>query len=199
MFAVSQRDMDNAEARQGSAQGEVDAAGAQLANTKLNLSYTRSLRPLLASSGKTQAKVGDYVGRPPNPVILNTVSNVNPILVEFFLSEVDYLWAVKTHGARMAESPKARDLELILADGSIFPNKGSVNFADRQIDPKTGTILVQASFPNPDKVIRPGQFARVRLVANARRPFSFLSGPFRNPGLLPSLGRGPGEQGRSGP
>jgi len=169
MNAVSQRDLDNATARQGSAQGEVDAAKAQVSNTELNLSYTKVTAPITGIIGKTQAKVGDYVGRAPNPVILNTVSNVDPILVEFFISEADYLWAVKKRGEHAAESPKQADLELILADGSTFPNKGSVNFANRQIDPKTGTILVQASFPNPDKVIRPGQFGRVRFVANVRK------------------------------
>ena len=169
MNAVSQRDLDNAVARQGSAQGEVDAAKAQVSNMELNLSYTKVTAPITGIIGKTQAKVGDYVGRAPNPVILNTVSNVNPILVEFFLSEADYLWAVRKRGEQAAESPKQAGLDLVLADGSVFPNKGIVNFADREIDPKTGTILVQASFPNPDKVIRPGQFGRVRFVANVRK------------------------------
>ena len=169
MFAVSQRDMDNAEARQGSAQGEVDAAKAHLAVEELNLSYTRMTSPINGIIGKTKAKVGEFVGLPPNPMILNTVSNVDPILVEFFLSEADYLWAVKTYGAQPADSPRALPLELILADGSTLPDKGRVNFADREVDPKTGTILVQASFPNPEKIVRPGQFGRVRFVANVRK------------------------------
>lgn len=169
IYAVSQRDLDNAEARQGSAQGEVDAAKAYLSNAELNLSYTMITAPISGIIGKTKAKVGEFVGLPPNPMILNTVSNVDPILVEFFLSETDYLWAVRAYGAQVAESPKAMPLELILADGSVFPSKGRVNFADREVDPKTGTILIQASFPNPDKVLRPGQFGRVRFVANVRK------------------------------
>jgi membrane fusion protein (multidrug efflux system) len=170
MFAVSQRDMDNAEARQGAAQGEVDAAKAHLAVQELNLSYTRMTSPINGIIGKTKAKVGEFVGLPPNPMILNTVSNVDPILVEFFLSETDYLWAVKIYGAQRSEPPnKTLELELILADGSVFPHKGKVNFADREVDPKTGTILVQASFPNPEKIVRPGQFGRVRFVANVRK------------------------------
>jgi membrane fusion protein (multidrug efflux system) len=170
MFAVSQRDMDNAEARQGAAQGEVDAAKAHLAVQELNLGYTRMTSPISGIIGKTKAKVGEFVGLPPNPMILNTVSNVDPILVEFFLSETDYLWAVRTYGTQMAPSPqKALELELILADGTVFPHKGIVNFADREVDPKTGTILVQASFTNPDKIVRPGQFGRVRFVANTRK------------------------------
>ena len=169
IYAVSQRDLDNAEARVGSAQGEVDAAKAHLAVEELNLSYTRMTSPINGIIGKTKAKVGEFVGLPPNPMILNTVSNVDPILVEFFLSEADYLWAVKVYGAPKAESPRAMPLELILADGSVLPSKGRVNFADREVDPKTGTILVQASFPNPEKIVRPGQFGRVRFVANVRK------------------------------
>jgi membrane fusion protein (multidrug efflux system) len=170
MFAVSQRDMDNAEARQGAAQGEVDAAKAHLAVQELNLSYTRMSSPISGIIGKTKAKVGEFVGLPPNPMILNTVSNVDPILVEFFLSETDYLWAVKIYGAQRSEPPnRTLELELVLADGSVFPHKGKVNFADREVDPKTGTILVQASFPNPEKIVRPGQFGRVRFVANVRK------------------------------
>jgi membrane fusion protein (multidrug efflux system) len=164
--ALSQRDLDNAEARVGAAQGQVDAAKAHLAVQELNLSYTRMTSPIDGIIGKTKAKVGEYVGMPPNPMILNTVSNVDPILVEFFLTEADYLWAVRTYGTRMVERKTAPALELVLADGTLFPHKGTVNFADRQVDSKTGTILVQASFPNPDHVIRPGQFGRVRLVAD---------------------------------
>jgi membrane fusion protein, multidrug efflux system len=167
--AVSQRDLDNAEARVGSAKGEVDAAKAHLAVEVLNLSYTRMTSPIDGIIGKTKAKVGEYVGIPPNPMILNTVSNVDPILVEFFLTEADYLWAVKTYGTHMVERDKAPELELLLADGSLFQHKGKVDFADREVDPKTGTILVQASFPNPEKVIRPGQFGRVRFVADTRK------------------------------
>lgn len=169
MNAVSQRDLDNAVARVGSAQGEVEAAQGAVANAELNLSFTRITSPISGIIGKTKAKVGDYVGLPPNVMILNTVSNVDPILVEFFLSEADYLWAVKKFGEKAAESPKRADLEMVLADGSTWPNQGVVKFADREVDPSTGTLLVQASFPNPDKIVRPGQFARVRLLASVRK------------------------------
>lgn len=167
--AVSQRELDNATARQGSAQGEVEAAQGAVSNAELNLSFTKVTAPISGIIGKTKAKVGDYVGRPPSIMILSTVSNVDPILVEFFLSEAEYLWAVKTFGEKNALYPHKGGLELVLADGSAFPHKGSVTFADREVDPKTGTILVQASFPNPEKVLRPGQFGRVRLLADTRK------------------------------
>jgi membrane fusion protein (multidrug efflux system) len=169
MNALSQRDLDNAVARQGSAKAEVDATAAQVSNAELNLSFTKVTAPISGIIGKTQAKVGDYVGRPPNVMILNTVSDMDPILVEFFLSEAEYLWAAKRYGEGGVEAPMVKDLEIVLADGSTFPHKGTVNFADRQIDPKTGTILVQASFPNPNKLVRPGQFGRVRFVGNVRK------------------------------
>lgn len=167
--AVSQRDLDNAVARQGSAQAEVDAAEGAVANAELKLSYTRMTSPITGIIGKTKAKVGDYVGLPPNVMNLNTVSDVDPILVDFFISEADYLWAVKKYGKSGVESPASGHLQMVLADGSVFSDRGVVNFADREVDPKTGTILVQASFPNPDKIVRPGQFARVRLLANVRK------------------------------
>ncbi len=170
MSALSQRDLDNAEARVGAAQGQVDAVKAHLAVQELNLSYTRMTSPIDGIIGKTKAKVGEYVGIPPNPMILNTVSSIDPILVDFYLSERDYLWAVKNFGIRPETSPaRALALELVLADGSVLPHKGSVDFTNRQVDSSTGTILVQASFPNPEKVVRPGQFGRVRLVATVRK------------------------------
>jgi membrane fusion protein (multidrug efflux system) len=169
MHALSQRDLDNATARRDSAQAEVDATKGAVANAELNLSFTKVTAPISGIIGKTKAKVGDYVGRPPNPMILNTVSNVDPILADIYLSEADYLWAAKMWGEHASEKPPVRDLEIVLADGSVFPHKGKVNFADREIDASTGTILVQVSFPNPDKLIRPGQFGRVRFMANLRK------------------------------
>lgn len=168
--ALSQRDLDNAQARVGATQGQVDAAKAHLAVQELNLSYTRMSSPIDGIIGKTKAKVGEYVGLPPNPMILNTVSSIDPILVDFYLSERDYLWAVRTFGIRPEASPaRSLELELVLVDGSILPHKGSVDFTNRQVDSSTGTILVQASFANPEKLVRPGQFGRVRLVANVRK------------------------------
>jgi membrane fusion protein, multidrug efflux system len=169
MNALSQRDLDNATARRDSAKAEVDASTAAVANAELNLSYTKVTAPITGIIGKTKAKVGDYVGLPPNVMILNTVSNMDPILVDFYLSEADYLWAAKKFRDGGAEAPMVKDLEIVLADGTVFPHKGTVNFADREIDSNTGTIMVEASFPNPQRLIRPGQFGRVRFVGNVRK------------------------------
>ena len=163
--AVSQSDLDGAIAAYEASQASVNAAEAVLRASKIKLSYTRIHSPINGIIGKTKAKVGDFVGRSPNPVILNTVSNVATVRVEFFLTENQYLEVARRVIERVdaggAEQGGAT-FELILADGSIYPHKGRFEFIDRQVDPTTGSILIQVSFPNPQKLIRPGQFARIR-------------------------------------
>jgi len=143
----------------------VEAAEANLRASKIQLSYTKIKSPINGIIGKTQAKVGDFVGKDPNPVILNAVSQVDTILVTFFITESQYL-AVARHLAQ-ADSEEVENrqpnLELILIDGSVYDHKGRVDFVDRAVDTTTGAMLVQASFPNPEKLLRPGQFARVRV------------------------------------
>jgi membrane fusion protein (multidrug efflux system) len=152
----------------------LDAAKANLRAVEIQMGYTKIYSPISGIIGKTKAKVGDFVGRDPNPIILNTVSNTDHILVEFFLSETQYLKFARQYLARMKKGKQrnqdeARDIELILADGTLYPHKGEGTFIDRMVDPMTGAILVQASFPNPDGLIRPGQFARVKIqIHNAR-------------------------------
>jgi membrane fusion protein (multidrug efflux system) len=106
------------------------------------------------------------VGKSPNPVVLNAVSDVDPILVQFSIAERGYLELMRFNKARRAAKTapeeQSRELELLLADNSIHDQLGKIDFIDRQIDPTTGTILLQASFPNPDRILRPGQFAKVR-------------------------------------
>ncbi len=163
--AVSQSDLDGAEAAHEAAQASVEAAQANVRAAQIQLGYTKLYSPIHGIIGKTMAKVGDFVGREPNPVILNTVSNTDTILVEFFLTEIQYLriarYIVKV-GEDVAKAYDP-DIRMILADGSRYPHKGSTNFVDREIDPTTGGILVQVSFPNPDNIIRPGQFAKIKL------------------------------------
>ena len=116
----------------------------------------------------TQAKVGDFVGLNPNPVILNTVSSINIILVQFFVTENEYLQAARRIIAETEEyqageaKEEPNDLQLILSDGSVYGYKGKFDFIDRNVDPTTGAILIQSSFPNPDQLLRPGLFAKVR-------------------------------------
>lgn len=169
--AVSQRDLDAAEAQFKAAQASVDAAKAQLKYAQINLGYTRITAPITGIIGKTEAKVGEYVGKSPNPVVLNTISMVDSILVQFSISETEFLWLARDLIERKKQQDVAkfenktanRSIQLILADGSIYDSPGRFNFADRQVDPSTGTILMQVSFPNPDKLLRPGQFARLKI------------------------------------
>jgi membrane fusion protein (multidrug efflux system) len=173
MHAVSQADLDAAVAEEGAARGQVDAARASLQFSKISLGYTRINAPIDGLIGMTQAKVGDYVGQVPNPVVLNTVSNVVSVQVRFAITERDYLDLMRKFGPPHPDGGERRmkhdNIELLLADGSVYPHKGSLDFADRQIDPSTGTLRLQASFPNPDAVLRPGQYARVRIVIDTRK------------------------------
>lgn len=169
--AVSQSDLDAANAAAGAAKAAVDAAKANLESANIQLSYTKVYSPIDGVIGKTQAKVGEFVGRDPNPVILNTVSRIDTILVQFFISENQYLMLTKEFITETKKYPTAKkpegvkkDLELILSDGSTFNEKGWVNFIDREIDPTTGSIMIQSVFPNPERLLRPGQFARVRAI-----------------------------------
>ncbi len=163
--AVSKSDLDEATAAYEATQSSVDAAKATLRAAKIELSYTKIYSPIDGIIGKTQAKVGDFVGRDPNPVILNTVSQVDTILVTFFITETQYLELAR-HLAGTDPAPmedRKPNLELILIDGSVYSHKGQPDFVDREVDTTTGAMLVQASFPNPEKLLRPGQFVRVRV------------------------------------
>ncbi|MCU0371160.1 MAG: efflux RND transporter periplasmic adaptor subunit, partial [Bacteroidales bacterium] len=170
--AVSQRDLDAAVAEFEAAQARVEAEEAQLKYARINLGYTQISSPINGIIGKTEAKTGEYVGKSPNPIVLNTVSSTDTILVNFSISEAEFLGLVRNMQNKAAATPEGEEnkegqkarISLILADGSIFNQPGRFNFADRQVDPATGTILFQASFPNPDRLLRPGQFARIRVV-----------------------------------
>ncbi|MCS5490682.1 efflux RND transporter periplasmic adaptor subunit [Algoriphagus limi] len=162
--AVSQKDLDAAIAKKDAAEAAVNAAQASLNFQQIQLGYTQIKSPIDGLIGKTNAKVGEFVGRNPNPVILNTVSLIDSVRVEFFLSENDYLSLFREYQEHPEQAKAQLPLQLVLSDGSIFDQVGYVDFIDRQIDASTGTILIQATFPNPDRLIRPGQFARVRAI-----------------------------------
>ena len=163
--AVSKSDLDGAVARYDASIASVEAAKANLKAANIQLSYTKIYSPISGIIGRTQAKVGDFVGKNPNPVILNTISNIDTVLVQFFITESQYLeWSrfIREREMAKAEKRKKPALELILADGSVYEHKGKVDFVDREVDPTTGALLVQASFPNPERLLRPGLFAKVK-------------------------------------
>ena len=163
--AVSESDLDSAVAMYEASIAGMDAAEANLRAANIQLSYTKILAPISGLIGMTKAKVGDFVGREPNPVILNVVSQIDTVLVQFFITENQYLFAARRLSSLQDpadKDPDEADLELILSDGSVYGHKGVFDFADRGVDPSTGAMMVQASFPNPDELLRPGQFAKVR-------------------------------------
>jgi membrane fusion protein (multidrug efflux system) len=167
--AVSKRDLDAAVAESEAAKARVEAEQAQVKYAQINLGYTRISSPIDGIIGMTKAKTGEYVGKNPNPIVLNEVSSIDTILVNFSISESEFLKLSRIKRAKMADTTKVNQdqkaqISLLLADGSTFNHPGKFNFADRQVDPETGTILFQAAFPNPEKLLRPGQFARIKVV-----------------------------------
>ncbi len=151
------------------AEAGVQSAKASMIQAELNLGYTTVQSPINGIIGRIQVDRGNLVGKS-EPTLLATVSAVDPIYANFAVAEADYLRLARR--VRLDPEGRVRDtesqLQLFLADDSLFPHKGRFVFVDRAVDPKTGTIGVQAAFPNPAKVLRPGQFARVRGVIDER-------------------------------
>jgi membrane fusion protein (multidrug efflux system) len=193
MKAVSEQDLDGAVAQEAAARAYVSAAEAAVELAEIELSYTQIIAPIDGLIGLTKAKPGEFVGREPNPVVLNTLSDINPIRVRFSISEREYLVLARTYletygtGNRNERANQGSDLILILADGTEHPHKGRAVAAAQSIDLETGTYTVEAAFPNPNKLILPGQFARVRAlyetleaaVVIPRQAVSELQGLFR--------------------
>lgn len=168
--AVSKSDLDAAQATKDAAEESLKAAKANLKMAQINLSYCTIKSPIDGLIGKTEARVGEFVGREPNPVILNMVSQIEKIRVQFFITESEYLTLVKElqiersrKDLSEAEAKQTENFELILSDGSTYEHKGDFDFIDRNIDVSTGSIMIQALFPNPDRLLRTGMFAKVRV------------------------------------
>jgi len=170
--AVSKSDLDAVQAKYDASQSSLDAAKANLRSAEIELGYTSIYSPIDGLIGMTKARVGDFVGKDPNPVILNTVSQTNEVKVRFYLTESEYLYISREYTNRLAEELEGKiqkdrepNIELILSDGSEYMHKGMADFIDRSIDASTGSILVQASFPNPNLLLRPGLYAKVKIAS----------------------------------
>jgi len=160
--AISQQEYDDAVQVNLAAQAQVAAGRAAVDQAQLNLDFTRITSPVDGVAGIVQAQVGDLVG--PGTGILTTVSTVDPMKVYFPVSEQSYLEFRAQHpGPEEAFTPDIR-LELILSDGTVYPIPGKFYAADREINPNTGTLQIAALFPNPQNLLRPGQYGRVRAV-----------------------------------
>jgi membrane fusion protein (multidrug efflux system) len=145
----------------------IAAAQAALANAKLNLGYTRLLAPISGVAGFRGANIGDYVG-PNDQTPLTTVSQVDPIYAEFPISEQRALAVLRRWDAD-PKAPRTIELELILADGTVYPARGRAVALDRQVDVTAGTVLARGVFPNPGNVLRPGQYAKVRALVETKK------------------------------
>jgi membrane fusion protein (multidrug efflux system) len=164
--AVSKQELDNALSAQQAALAQVDARKAAVAQAQLDLGYTNITSPVDGVIGTTQKKVGSLVGR--GETVLNTVSQLNPILFRCAIAEAEYLRLARRGADRDKSLEKKFGVELILADGTVFPHKGRLDAIERAVDPTTGTLTGQFRFPNPEDILRPGQYGKARLVTDVK-------------------------------
>ncbi|MFL5373556.1 MAG: efflux RND transporter periplasmic adaptor subunit [Myxococcales bacterium] len=162
--AISQAELDNAITAQQAAKAQVDAAAANAENAALDLGYTRITAPVAGLVGRAQRKVGDLVGKG-EATLLTTLSSIDPVRVTVNMPEALYLRYAKRLQAAAAERKPAADsapgAQLLLSDGSIYPEKGRLILIDRSVDSQTGTLRADLAFPNPTRILRPGLYAKV--------------------------------------
>ncbi|HEY7113446.1 MAG TPA: efflux RND transporter periplasmic adaptor subunit [Thermoanaerobaculia bacterium] len=168
--AISQQELDDAVTKERTAQANLDSAQAALERARLNLGWTKITSPIKGIAGVAKSQVGDLVNR---LTVMTTVSQVDPIKVFFNPSEQEYLaWVAKNgpveKSIRSANLEEGR-LELILSDGSTYPHHGRPFLVGREVDVKTGTIQLAGVFPNPGNILRPGQYAKVRVATDLKK------------------------------
>ena len=163
--AISQEELDNAVQANLSALAQLNADQAAVENAQLNLGFTKIISPIDGLVGTALGQIGDLVS--PSSGLLTTVSTINPIKVYFSVSERSYLNYWQRY-ANSTDDALALELQLILSDGTVFPEKGRFFLADRQVNPTTGTLQIAGLFPNPQLLLRPGQYGRVRAQTQMR-------------------------------
>ncbi len=163
--AISREEYETAVQYEKAQIAAVDAATSYVQKALLDLGYCSVKAPISGLAGKTEVQIGNLVGRGEN-TLLTTVSTIDPIRVRFSLSEQEVItFRRNTRGA----DPRSIELIMVLADGSVHPYAGRLVLADNAVDVNTGTLLLEAEFPNPDKFVRPGQFARVRAIVQKKQ------------------------------
>jgi membrane fusion protein, multidrug efflux system len=170
--AVSQQELDNALSANEAAQAQVVANDARVAKAQLDLAYTTIISPTDGLIGTTQKKVGSLISR--GETLLNTVSQTNPILFRCAIAEAEYLRLGRSGAGRDKTLEKQYGVELILADGTVHPHKGRLDAIERAVDPTTGTLTGQFSFPNPERILRPSQYGRARFVTDVKQGASLV-------------------------
>jgi len=167
--AIAKSQLDNEVQAKLGAQAAVESAKAAVEQAELNLEWTKVTSLVDGIAGIAQVQIGNLVGP---ESMLTSVSQVDPIKAFFPISEHEYLLAQNKGNAISSKHTMAffgNSLNLILTDGSHYPQKGKILLADRQVDPNTGTIRIVAAFPNPGNILRPGQFGRVRVETNMKK------------------------------
>jgi membrane fusion protein (multidrug efflux system) len=176
--AVSKQEYDDALASQQAAKARLLMNQGSLQSAEANLSYTKVTSPINGVAGLAKVRVGNLVGQS-EPTLLTTVSTLDPVRVRFAISEHQYLKLadrlarfqrdLRAGADAGAAAARPATLELILADGSVYPHKGTIAVVERQIDISTGTLTFEATFPNPDLTLRPGQFGKIRGQTDTKR------------------------------
>lgn len=165
--AIAQSQLDNDIQANLAAKASVQAAQAQVEQADLNLGFTHVTSLLDGIAGIAQVQLGNLVN---TNAVLTSVSQVDPIKAYFPISEQEYLhFAQRINSQIQQEVPKdAPLLDLVLADGTVYPQKGHILLTDRQVDVATGSIRIVSAFPNPKNTLRPGQFGRIRAATDTR-------------------------------
>jgi len=168
--AISRQDYETSVQVKRAAEAALDAAKASLDRAQIDLSYTNVASPAAGLVGKTEVYPGTLVGRGQS-TLLTRISQIHDIHVRVSIPERDYLeYARRAEERRKTGGAEVeRAFELVLADGTVHPEKGKLVFVDRAVDAATGTILVEVAFPNPAGLIRPGQYGRVRVAIDERK------------------------------
>jgi membrane fusion protein (multidrug efflux system) len=166
--AVSQREADDAASAEQVARAELKGAQARRADAALNLSYTKVESPLSGAVGRSQVSEGTLVAGP--GTLLTTLTQTDPVKVRFGIADTDQLkWRSEVGAGQLVLPPnEAFTVEVKLADGSVYPRKGKLLFSDTRVSGNTGTVEAEAEVPNPDGVLKPGQFVRVHLTGATR-------------------------------
>jgi membrane fusion protein (multidrug efflux system) len=166
---ISDQERDTAVAAAGSSRANVEADEAAVRQAELNLGYTKITAPIDGVAGFTNNQVGDLVGPSTGP--LTTVSQIDPIKAVVTAGEGPFTDFVSRHpdADERQRYMKSLDFELLLGNGNVYPHKGKFYALDRNLDVKTGSIRYEVTFPNPGNILRPGQFGKVRFVADTKK------------------------------
>ena len=167
---TSAQERDTSVANYGTTKADVVALEAAVETARLNVEFSQIVSPVDGIAGIANGQIGDLVG--PNSAQsgpLTTVSVVDPIKAYFTITEQDYIAFARRLAKGTSSAMQDLALEMILADGSVYPRKGRFDFADRQVDVTTGAMRVAGLFANPDTLLRPGLFCRIRVQTDTRK------------------------------